>query len=320
MVVGKDRPLRALLWKVPLGLCTLLVVAFLAVSWMFRDVSLDFGVEGFTSTSPDCVHDESPQLQESRDGDLRQVRALVNQGADLDLEDANGNTALYCASFKGHADVVELLIAAGADIDHRNASGEAALHWASGHGDLAVVGALLDAGAKPDVITDRGHTPLLWATLGGEARVVDALLAYGADPNAEGVAHPLEVMAYLGAPPDPPRASSPARETSIPQCLSPSGAGAVTPLEVAVARERSDLASALLLAGAEHGDSVYGCTSLQVASWLCNGDLVALLLLGGASLQVDDPDTPTPVEVNASDDCAETARLLHSATAAGDTG
>ena len=48
-------------------------------------------------------------------GSVGAVEALVAAGADLELRDVEGQTALACAVCEGHVGVVDALIAAGAD-------------------------------------------------------------------------------------------------------------------------------------------------------------------------------------------------------------
>lgn len=44
-------------------------------------------------------------------GRMGMVRALLEQGADVNLQDDEGSTALMCAGEHGHADIVRLLLA-----------------------------------------------------------------------------------------------------------------------------------------------------------------------------------------------------------------
>lgn len=44
-------------------------------------------------------------------GRMGMVQALLEQGADVNLQDDEGSTALMCAGEHGHADIVRLLLA-----------------------------------------------------------------------------------------------------------------------------------------------------------------------------------------------------------------
>jgi len=51
----------------------------------------------------------------SMKGNYEVVKALLARGAEVDLRDNDGFTALVLASARGHREVVKLLLAAGAD-------------------------------------------------------------------------------------------------------------------------------------------------------------------------------------------------------------
>ena len=59
------------------------------------------------------------------------VRALLDAGADKDLANSNGATALHVAVKDGHDAIVRMLLAAGASKTKRDASGKAALELAT---------------------------------------------------------------------------------------------------------------------------------------------------------------------------------------------
>lgn len=85
-------------------------------------------------------------------GDLRAVRSLLNRGGSANAEGVDGiGTALIDASAAGHIQIVQLLIERGADVNLANSHGETALHAAktAGHNDIARI--LLKAGAKSQI-------------------------------------------------------------------------------------------------------------------------------------------------------------------------
>ena len=66
----------------------------------------------------------------ARDGNLKRVRLLVEQGADKDEGDWEGYTPLYMASNEGHFDVVQYLVEQGASLDKANDDGSTPLFTA----------------------------------------------------------------------------------------------------------------------------------------------------------------------------------------------
>jgi uncharacterized protein len=57
------------------------------------------------------------------EGNLPLVRRLLEQGADVNARDRDGDTALMFAAFKGHTAIVGLLLAYGADAQARAKNG-----------------------------------------------------------------------------------------------------------------------------------------------------------------------------------------------------
>lgn len=82
--------------------------------------------------------------------DLDLVRALAAKGADLDVRDRSGSTALMWAAFNetGDASLVNELLARGADPGAANLAGETALVWALRRGETPAVAALRKTGAS----------------------------------------------------------------------------------------------------------------------------------------------------------------------------
>lgn len=59
------------------------------------------------------------------------VEALIKAGAHVDIQDINGNTALMCAEHYGHKEIKKLLIKAGANKNLKNNDGKTAHDLAS---------------------------------------------------------------------------------------------------------------------------------------------------------------------------------------------
>ena len=159
----------------------------------------------------------TPLHYAARENALDAGKALIEGGANLNLADPDGATALVIAIINAHYEFAALLIEAGADTNPVDTSGTGALYaavdmhrLAIGHGRPnprpvglldapAIVTMLLEHGANPnaeltqpmmqrqhtfgDGSLGKGATPLLRAAKSGDSVLVKALIAAGADPT-----------------------------------------------------------------------------------------------------------------------------------------
>jgi ankyrin repeat protein len=117
-------------------------------------------------------------------GDADIVLALLDARANANIKDSRGDSPLHVASFYGHAYVVQILINRGAVLEERNNAGFTALHYASLNGHMEAVKTLLDAGADVNAQNfQTGATAILIATIGNLIDVVRLLIANGGDPT-----------------------------------------------------------------------------------------------------------------------------------------
>ena len=93
-------------------------------------------------------------------GNTEQVRELLDAGADINIQDKFGETALMRAAAWGHTGVMELLIRAGAEIDRPNKYGWTALMVAAAWGHTGVMELLIRAGADPGIKNNEGRTAI----------------------------------------------------------------------------------------------------------------------------------------------------------------
>ena len=118
-------------------------------------------------------------------GDEQRVRELVAAGAPLDLVDVIGQSALRYASARGYVRIAKLLLdgkyaGKGADINMQNSNGDTPLIHACYHGHEAVVRLLLERGANATLRYKDGRTALAFARACERASIVALLEAHGA--------------------------------------------------------------------------------------------------------------------------------------------
>jgi len=87
------------------------------------------------------------------------ARWLLSKGANPNGT-ATAGSPLHAAAQLGHGEVCQALIQAGADLDLQDKLGETPLHKASSGGYVEVITALLDAGADPSIIESCGELPV----------------------------------------------------------------------------------------------------------------------------------------------------------------
>lgn len=101
---------------------------------------------------PELTPDQVVALKElamgcARRGETQTLLELIEQGMPVDLQDADGNTALMLAAYSGHPGTVEALIRSGADVDLRNTRDQAPIAGALFKGEDEIVRLLRAAGA-----------------------------------------------------------------------------------------------------------------------------------------------------------------------------
>ena len=117
----------------------------------------------------------------SQNGHLEVLRLLLRSGADLELEDKDGDRAVHHAAFGDEPGVMEVIAAAGADLNARNKRRQTALHIAVNKGHVGVVKTLLGLACHPSLQDSEGDTPLHDAI----SKKRDDMLALLLDQNAD---------------------------------------------------------------------------------------------------------------------------------------
>jgi ankyrin repeat protein len=137
---------------------------------------------GFTGTLPKMeAQDAAGEVCTAAErGDVEAVRRLLHQDSGLlEARISEGNllrTPLMLAALEGHMEVVTFLVEEGADVNARDADGETPLYMAAGWGHEEVVAFLLSRGADARTSNRHGSTPLHEASCEGHLRIVRLLL------------------------------------------------------------------------------------------------------------------------------------------------
>jgi TonB family protein len=115
----------------------------------------------------------------------------IEQQADVNARDETGLTALMQAAQDGDIKELKALLEMGADVKLTEQYGWTALTYSIAKRDSLIakqdsskVKLLLDNGADVNAKDRRGITPLMWASLAGKSEIVKLLLLKGAEVNA----------------------------------------------------------------------------------------------------------------------------------------
>lgn len=103
---------------------------------------------------------ETPLMTAARSGQLEYLIELINRGADLELLNNDGNSAVWLACYSNNIYALLALIEAGANINVQNVNGASALIYSASAGRVEMVRVLLQAGAKRDLLTLDGFSAL----------------------------------------------------------------------------------------------------------------------------------------------------------------
>ncbi|MDZ7778910.1 MAG: ankyrin repeat domain-containing protein [Gemmatimonadota bacterium] len=126
---------------------------------------------------------EAPVADAAMQGDFARVESLIQEGADPDVAQGDGMTALHWAAEQGHAEMARTLVDAGASLSLTTRLGDyTPLHMAARGGHAEVLEILLEAGSDPNARTSTGgSTALHFAATTSSQPAVAALIAYGAN-------------------------------------------------------------------------------------------------------------------------------------------
>ena len=109
---------------------------------------------------------------------------LLQHGIDVNLKrNSDGFTPLIIAEKMGEHTIAHMLLQAGADPNVQDKQGRTAVHYAAGDGDLSMLRLLMKHGGRVYYKSDY-FSPLMFAAGNGHTDIIEELINhYGADPN-----------------------------------------------------------------------------------------------------------------------------------------
>lgn len=139
--------------------------------------------EIFLSTKPELLKQLTTDRETilhvaTRQGSLPHVKYFLDLGAQVDVGDSKGNSALTVAVNMRFPCIVDELLERGASVEWRNANGHTPLYGACVRGPLKIVEKLVSYGADVTNCSGSDDTTILVACRNGQSEVLRYLLCY----------------------------------------------------------------------------------------------------------------------------------------------
>ena len=249
-------------------------------------------------------------LKAAQFGDLDSIRALLDEGADIEARDRGRATTLVIAAKHGHSQIVQLLIDSGANVNAKTESSETALFFAAKDDKTVdIVQLLLDNNADINATSTFG-SPLIVAAEKGAVAVLQLLLDRGANTEPKDghiynalhravIARQLKSVKVL------------LENQADIEALDSRGN---TALIIAARSGSGDVVKFLLEKGAKIDvNGNMGWTPLHIAALSDQPFIATLLLEYGARTDILDDEGLTPLQLAEGQDIAAVMRVLRAA-------
>jgi uncharacterized protein len=117
-------------------------------------------------------------IKAAQAGNTERVLELLQQGADINFQDAQGRTPVMAATYGNHVGTVASLLEAGADVNIRDDMLNTPFLYAGAEGLLEILKLAYEAGADPTITNRYGGVALIPASERGHVEVVEYLLKH----------------------------------------------------------------------------------------------------------------------------------------------
>lgn len=249
-------------------------------------------------------NDDAPLLAAAEVGNVQALKELIANGADLTVRNKFDYTALHAAVVANQPAAVKFLLQAGIPVDEDSANGTP-LILAAKHGHAGCAEILLQAGASTEMRCD-GCTALYFAAESDFKESVCLLLLHGASANTDSLFTGETVL----------ETAIKKNNQDVVRLLLLGGAdteqlnaAGLTPYQVALKADRSEIAALLAPPKQVNGDQL--AAALEAAIATGNVELVETLLDCGADPSTLLPQAKMPAVSRAMwNDQAEIVQLL----------
>jgi uncharacterized protein len=136
------------------------------------------------------IKEKDSAVDSVKEGDIPKIKKLLDTGFDINTAKEDGTTMLMLLSIDLNVDnmseMIEFLIGSGADTEIEDENGNTALNLAVRQGNKGAAEQLVFAGADVDTMNHAGWTPLMFSAALGYRDIMDFLISRDADMEAGG--------------------------------------------------------------------------------------------------------------------------------------
>jgi len=246
---------------------------------------------------PENLHEKFSLLHRATNYVQEDAGSLIfKRGVDINIRDANKNTALHKAAESGYVDIIKLLLDNEMSVNMTNADGFTPLHVSARFGHLDATETLVARGAAINSTNKYGKTPLMVAAHSGKLEILRYLIGLGADIN---IRDANEVSAlHLASASDSVDIIKLLLDKGISVNLTDTDG--FTPLHVSAQLGHLEATKTLVEKGADINiHDANNNTALHLAAAAGNVDIIKLLLDKGMSVNLTNIYEFTPLHISA---------------------